>query len=307
MLMSACVEILVCPPPLRGEAIKLVLRDLTPEQQVATVESTARLPEKSLDCLDALFVAIRQGQITAAVWAQPQPGRTATLWPQQFAGESDTDVASDLIEAATRRIGESDTAMLQAVVEPTDIFTANLLLAAGFAHVAELLYLEWLPKYFERSIQPNLEFEPYHSGLRERLKQVIGQTYMGSLDCPKLDRLRSLDDVLDGYQATGDFDPAMWMLVRAEGHDVGALLLAWFAQTQQAELIYMGIVPAARGQGMGAALLSQAQALAIERRAEKLLLAVDAANIPARKLYQRAGFREWSQRNVYVRAFSGGV
>ncbi|MEX2171167.1 MAG: GNAT family N-acetyltransferase [Pirellulales bacterium] len=305
--MSAPTEILVCPPPLRAEAIKLVLRDLTPEQQVATVASTARLPEKSLDGLDALFVAICQRQITAAVWAQPQPGRTATLWPPQFAGESDTDVASELIEAATRRTGESDAAMLQAVIEPTDTFTPNLLLSAGFAHVAKLLYLEWLPKHFERSMRPVPQFEPYHSGLRESLKQVIGQTYIGSLDCPKLDHLRSLDDVLEGYQATGDFDPTMWMLVRAEGHDVGALLLAWFAQTQQAELIYMGIVPAARGQGMGAALLSQAQALAIERRAEKLLLAVDAANIPARKLYQRAGFREWSQRNVYMRAFSGGV
>lgn len=305
--MSAPTEILVCPPPLRAEAIKLVLRDLTPEQQVATVASTARLPEKSLDGLDALFVATCEGQLTAAVWAQPQPGRTATLWPPQFAGAQEDRLASELVETATRRAGESDTAMLQAIVEPTDIFTANLLLAAGFAHVAKLLYLEWLPKHFERSMRPDPIFESYHSGSRERLKKVIGQTYIGSLDCPKLDRLRSLDDVLEGYQATGDFDPTMWMLVQAKGHDVGALLLAWFAQTQQAELIYMGVVPAARGQGMGAALLCQAQALAIERRAEKLLLAVDAANIPARKLYQRAGFREWSQRGVYVRAFSGGV
>lgn len=305
--MAAPTEIYPCPISLRADALKLVLRELLPEQQFATVKSLAPAKAKSLGPFDALFIATRGEQLAAAVWGQPQAGRVATLWPPKFAGARDERLAVELIDVAARRTGQFDTAMLQAIIELTDAPTANLLRRARFAHVADLAYLEWLPRETEQAALPTPQLETYRSGLKERIKQVLSQTYIGSLDCPQLDSLRSLDDVIDGYQATGDFDPSMWLLAASEGQDVGVLLLTPYQETRQIELIYMGVVPQARGQGIGAALLQHAQTLAIEWRAKRLLLAVDAANIPARTLYHRAGFREWSQRSVYIRAFRSDV
>lgn len=53
----------------------------------------------------------------------------------------------------------------------------------------------------------------------------------------------------------------------------------------------MGVVPAARGAGLGRLLLDEAIAVAREQRAARLLLEVIASNGVARRLYERAGFR----------------
>jgi GNAT superfamily N-acetyltransferase len=53
----------------------------------------------------------------------------------------------------------------------------------------------------------------------------------------------------------------------------------------------MGVVPEARGRGLGGALLDALLALAREQRHRALSLAVDRQN-PARRLYERKGFRD---------------
>jgi mycothiol synthase len=302
MLMAWPNEIVECPENRRADAIELVLRELTPEQQIAIVASMPLPKGNALEPFATLFVVMDGEQLVAAVWAQPHAGHTATLWTPQFATTNDDRLARALIDTCIRRVGESDTAIVQAIIEPSSARPTNLLQDAGFSHAANLLYLEWFSEVLEVGCSTLLRFETYNAQLKSRMKNVIGRTYVGSLDCPILDKMRSLDDVLDGYQATGDFDPNLWMIASAEGLDVGVLLLAPYTKTQQIELMYMGVVPEARSRGIGAALLRCAQSAAVERRAEKLLLAVDAENSPARTLYQRAGFREWSQRRVYLRA-----
>ncbi|GAP66208.1 acetyltransferase, GNAT family [Mizugakiibacter sediminis] len=53
----------------------------------------------------------------------------------------------------------------------------------------------------------------------------------------------------------------------------------------------MGVVPAARGAGLGRLLLDEAIAVAREQRAARLLLEVLGSNAVARRLYERAGLR----------------
>jgi ribosomal protein S18 acetylase RimI-like enzyme len=280
-----------------------VLRDLSQEQQIATVASLPIPEDQSLGPFDALFIATRKEQILAAVWSQPQAGRTAVLWPPKFASAADDGLARELVETAVHRTSQFDTALLQATVEPIDTAAANLLSGAGFSHLTNLIYLESLPTACDVDRSLELQFATFNASERERWKHILGLTYIGSLDCPQLDAVRLLDDVLDGYMATGEFDPTMWFLVKSEGQDVGVLLLTPYTKTEQIELIYMGVVREARGRGIGAAVLQQAQETAVKRRAKKLLLAVDSANFPARNLYEQAGFQEWSQRSVFIRAF----
>lgn len=57
-----------------------------------------------------------------------------------------------------------------------------------------------------------------------------------------------------------------------------------------AELVSVWVDPAARGTGVASALLRAADALAADLGADRLALWVTATNVPARRLYEGAGF-----------------
>ena len=85
----------------------------------------------------------------------------------------------------------------------------------------------------------------------------------GTLDCARrLNGVRDIDDVVNGYQATGVFCPEKWQFVRSDGRDVGVLLLADHPKAKHWELMYMGLIPEVRGRGWGRQITRYAQWLA---------------------------------------------
>ena len=64
------------------------------------------------------------------------------------------------------------------------------------------------------------------------------------------------------------------------------------------ELVYLGVVPEARGRGIGRALLAQAMRDTAEMGLPQMGLAVDVANQPAVRLYEEAGFKEIRRRQA---------
>jgi [ribosomal protein S18]-alanine N-acetyltransferase len=75
----------------------------------------------------------------------------------------------------------------------------------------------------------------------------------------------------------------------------------------EAEIMTLGVVPAARGQGLGRALLGAAIARASEAGSTALLLEVRADNNPARQLYSTFGFERIAVRRGYYRNARGEV
>ncbi len=75
----------------------------------------------------------------------------------------------------------------------------------------------------------------------------------------------------------------------------------------EAELLAIGIVPAARRRGCGRALLEVVAAAARARGARTLFLEVAAPNNAARRLYAGADFAEVGRRPDYYRTASGRV
>ena len=59
-------------------------------------------------------------------------------------------------------------------------------------------------------------------------------------------------------------------------------------------------MPAARGRGWGLEVVRHAQWLSGQASRNRLILAVDAANEPALRIYAAAGFQSWDQKSVYV-------
>ena len=113
--------------------------------------------------------------------------------------------------------------------------------------------------------------------------------------------MRDVADVLDGYRPNGPFDPARWLIVQADGADVGCLLLADQPRFDQWELMYIGVVPEARGRGLGLAMVRHAQWMAAQAGRQRLVLAVAADNHPAIAMYAAAGFITWDIRSIFLR------
>jgi ribosomal protein S18 acetylase RimI-like enzyme len=60
----------------------------------------------------------------------------------------------------------------------------------------------------------------------------------------------------------------------------------------------MGLTSEWRGKGLGRALLNKALELAQQAGAQAVMLAVDDVNLPARRLYQQAGFVRYAQQRL---------
>lgn len=248
-----------------------------------------------------LFGAFRNEQLCGAVWAQPQAGRTAVVWMPRIAKTANSDDADALLAAAVEFCRSRDVQLVQ-VMLPTDAGgDAALLAGRGFTHLADLLYLVSHRLQFpDAPPAAQLEFEAYQESEHARLVELIEATYRHSLDCPGLEAARSLDDVIAGYRATGTFAAERWLFVRHAGQDVGCLLLADHPTEDQWELVYLGVIPTARGRGLGTLIARHAQWLAQQAGRARIVLAVDAANRPAVDMYAEAGFIAWDRTSIFI-------
>ncbi len=286
----------------------LALSEIAPSQRR---EIAGALLDAEDAAAEALYVALCGGRVVGAAWGQRQPGNTAVLWPPRLLGSQDPQVAHRLAEAAVRHLDGAGVVMTQVLLPPGEMELVPVLTAAGFSHLADLIYLSCEAEQFPT--QPpecgELQFVEYDPAERRRLIDVVERTYAGTLDCVGLNGQRQIEDVIDGYRETGVFRAENWLIAVCcpsassglGGRDVGVLLLADHPRAGHWELMYMGLVPEARGRGWGHRIARHAQWLARSAGVERIVLAVDAANRPALAMYEQAGFAAWDRRSVLVR------
>jgi ribosomal protein S18 acetylase RimI-like enzyme len=301
-MLSEPVEILRCPAELRAEALSLVLCELAPSLRREVAGGLLSTEEFEPLSTEALFVARRGDMLCGAAWGQRQSGNIAVFWLPQLVDGEERETAHKLAAAVVAALDETAIEMAQTFASTPSEETVKVLRHIGFRYLAELLYMSAdLAKFPVAAPPGELEYVEYQSTDRGRLMELIGRTYMGTLDCVDLDGVRDLDHVINGYQATGVFRPENWLFVQNGGQDVGVLLLADHPKGRHWELMYMALVPEARGRGWGRQITRYAQWLARGVNVERIVVAVDAANMPAVKMYRECGFELWDRRVVFVR------
>jgi ribosomal protein S18 acetylase RimI-like enzyme len=275
--------------------LELVFAHLPPvdrRRYVAEYERVADIGD------DGVWI-VRQGpRVSAAVLLQTQPGRTALLHIPQ--GDVDLSLVG-LLSGLASQLQKGGTQLVQTLLAAQPGGETVALEQAGFTHAANLLYLVSTRQAFP-AMKPRgeLSYSTFDDQDQDRLSHIIERTYVGSLDCPQLEALRDVDDVLAGYRSVGGFDPSRWLIARHHGTDVGCLLLAEHEGAGQWELTYLGVVPEARSRGFGLELVRQAQWMAFRAGCERIVLAVDKNNRPALDVYSAAGFVAWDERRVYL-------
>jgi ribosomal protein S18 acetylase RimI-like enzyme len=296
------VEIVQCPAKLRAESLALVLCELAPSLRREIAGGLLHADDAAELANDPLYVALRGGQLSGAAWGQRQSGNVAVFWPPQLAAGEKQSTAIRLAEAVVADLDQTSIEMAQVFLSEPAAETVELLRHSGFRHLADLLYMTCEAHTFPLAApEGELEYVPYSVSQRQRLMDLISQTYEGTLDCTALNGVRDIDNVVNGYQATGAFRADNWQFVRSSGQDVGLLLLADHPRGRHWELMYMGVVPGVRGRGWGRQIARYAQWLARGANVDRIVLAVDKLNLPAVAMYRSSGFEIWDRRAVYVR------
>jgi len=298
------LEMMRAPPEQWAAAMRLALAPLEAVPRERYIQQVLADPAGHAVLLDGLWIASREGHLAAAISLQVQPGRNAMVSAPQVAGTELVASGALLLDHVLAQLAADGLRLAQALTLTDHGPEADLWRGAGFEHVSELLYLVSFGKDFPTEpVAGELQFEPYRASAREQLAAIVQRTYAGTLDCPRLSDARSMDDVLNGYQATGVFAAERWLTIVHRGREAGCLLLADHPANDQWELVYLGIVPEERGQGLGLVAVRHAQWLARAAGRGQLVLAVDGDNAPAIAAYAAAGFIAWDRRSVLVRKF----
>jgi GNAT superfamily N-acetyltransferase len=245
-------------------------------------------------------VAARAGTIVGACRFVTGAGRCAVVPPPRLE-TWDEALAARLLRAAAARVHSRDGArLIQTLVEPQG---AQPLVAAleraGFERLAVLAYLRRpvRPEEQNLALPPGIKWRHYWRLRHRQFARTLLATYGSSLDCPGLAGLRSVDDAITTHKATGLFCRRAWHLLLMGGEPLGVVLLNNIQG--RGEVVYLGVVPAARRRGLGRALVARAIRDTAAMGLPQMGLAVDVSNAPAMRLYEKTGFSEIRRRLAY--------
>jgi ribosomal protein S18 acetylase RimI-like enzyme len=237
------------------------------------------------------------------------PGKTMLLFaPSQLVHADQPPAAAELIDQVCQRMSDRGIHLAQVLLDPQEHGVCQIYREQGFNDLAELIYLQGQAHKASRKPKwpAGVEALNYGDDTREWFAQAIAGSYDQSLDCPGLNGLRTIEDIMQGHRATGEFDPKYWTVlverdVDGQRQALGVLLLSRVPRSDSAELVYLGLVPSARGRGLGDLLMQHAWGSVVADNARRLTLAVDSRNTPALALYYRHGMQRITSKAALLR------
>lgn len=305
---NSMITVVPADGDLRQTALTLLHSRLAPGERETQLAAFLGSVQRGELTLDDLLLATVGGEPAGALLFVRQPGRMAFLWPPVVPVAGNCEAVSDaLLRGAAARLDAQGVQFVQCILELEDDANRELLIRNGFQHAADLLFLrrslrEPLPLLADgRAEETNLNWLPFDERHRGRFVEILDRTYSGTRDCPLLSRVRNAADALAWHRGTGSFDPARWRICRRDGVDAGVLLLGEDLDQNTWEVVYLGVVPEWRGQGLGRAMLRSALEQARDAGRLAMHLAVDSTNTYAINIYNRIGFTVTTVRGVYLR------
>jgi len=282
-------------------ALRLFFSRFNEPEQSERAQRALRMIEQGEVAYDNVLVCREGEAILAAMVAMPMAGAAGLIWPPIAARGADAATAQRLLHFACDQMKRRGCKFVQALLEPADADLDEPLVRCGFAPITTLLYLQNRLRADEPPVAPlpRLACQPYSCN-GELFRATLLRTYEGAQDCPELNPLRTAEEIVAGYQSLPGCDLAHWSLAWHDGRAVGVLILNPVPDSPSWELCYVGLVPEARGRGLGSSLTRLAMREAHFRGAVRMTLTVDQRNAPARRMYQRLGFEEFDRRAVYL-------
>jgi ribosomal protein S18 acetylase RimI-like enzyme len=285
----------------REAALRLFFRHAPDSEREDRVRRGLELIERGELGPDGLLICKQDGAVAGAMVALVLAGAAGLVWPPVLADGVDEAAAGRLVDLACGWLRQRGCKLAQALLGAGD--RVGALPARGFTQITDLYYLQ----------RPLAELPPQLAGLTldaypacdpKLFARTLVATYEGAYDCPELNGLRTADEVVAGYRGTPGSDVRLWWFARCDTRPAGVLLVTPVPNTNAWDLSYVGLLPSARGAGLGTALTRHALHAARAGGAERLTLTMDRRNAPARRMYARLGFEEFDRRAVYLKVLS---
>jgi ribosomal protein S18 acetylase RimI-like enzyme len=301
--MQSSVEIGPAAPQDRRAVFRLAFQHLPARERETRVGNALGLIERGeLDPAGVLCASAR-GQVLGAMICMTAPGASGLVWPPQASGSvAERCLVEDrLVETASAWLRLRRAKLAQALLTPAEAGLADPLERNGFTHVTRLLYLRHGLELTAPALTApqRLQFL-YYPDDPERFHETLLRTYIDSQDCPEVTGVRTIEEIIEGHRAQGNFVADRWLLAQQGARQVGVLLLTDTPELNSWDVSYVGVVPEARRHGFGTELLCKALVEARAGGADQLTLSVDARNKPALGLYRRLGFEMIEDREVYL-------
>ena len=304
--MSERRPAVVMEPARREEmatAFRLLFQHLAENDRETRVANALKmLRDKELNPA-GMLVARDERELRGALFYQPVAGASGLIWLPQTQPAPMAEVEDQLVNFACRRLSKQGAKLVQSLLSPEESSLGASLERNGFSHITQLRYLrhdlQFSPRFFQ---SPDaLSYQTYASCVAEQFHQTLLRTYEATLDCPEVNDVRKIEEIIAGHKSQGRYDPESWWLASHQGQPVGVLLLAEVPDLKSWDLLYLGVTPEARGKGFGRELARKALWEARAAEAPQLTLSVDARNQPALNLYESVGFEPYDQREVFLR------
>lgn len=275
------------------------------ENHVSSFMQYAR--QMKLD-LSRQWLLVCDGRTISACTCIESPGRTAMLFlPDSSLHPTTITQTLELVRPILEDETARDIRLAQSLLNPEDVALRAALSTAGFSEIAELLYMECFAddavRRDEKTRRPpdsDNAWITYSPEKHDLFAALILDTYRDSLDCPGLGGLREIEDIIAGHKSAGLFQPHRWLAINHNGALAGCILLGESPLRSALEVVYMGVHPDARGQGIGKRLVSKCVHLAQSEGFERVTLAVDARNTPAVSIYHQFGFETCNRRTAMI-------
>jgi mycothiol synthase len=245
----------------------------------------------------------RSDEITAYLLVLFLPGQTALfMLPSPEARPLNFEDQQDLVTECVKLLADNNLYFLQALLEPDAAGKRGILERAGFRYITRLMYTQRgvnaaSPR--PRKSAP-VRWVSYSAETHGEFAQVLLATYEKSADCPELSGLRPIEAIIASHKAAGIFDPSLWELAVVEDEPAACLLLAPHIFGDLMEIVYLGVIPRRRGQGLGDELIRRAVEKSRAWGSREITAVVDERNAAARQLYARFAFKPTAAREAYL-------
>ncbi len=283
-----------------ASALRLIFQHCTPEDCERRCANALHLLQRGeLDSRN-LFVLRGAEGLQGALVCLPVPGASALVWPPGAVKEGREEIEDCLLRHALSSLRDRGAKLAQTLLAPEETSLAASLLRNGFADVTQLWYMRHdlnLPPHC-LATPTRLDYLPFDAAADFR--DTLARTYVETRDCPEVNGIRTIDEVIQGHRAQGVFDPERWWLAVHNGQPIGVLMMTEMPESGDWEVAYMGVIPEARRLGFGREILLKALTEAYAADAPAVTLSVDARNEPAWHLYHGLGFEPYEQRAVYL-------
>lgn len=283
------------------EALALLFQHLPEDDRCARLrQAEAQLGQGDWRAEELLAAHDEKGELCGVMVCTALPGASGLCWPPQVRpGDNKEALEDQLVQASLAKLRGGGAKLAQAFLWPEDTFLARPLERNGFHQVTQIEQLRHSLQGLDFPVLPTkLTYQTYADN-PDLFAKVLERSYEGTLDCPELNGVQTIDEILAGHRGQGEYRPDCWWLAYLADQPVGVLLLTVRDQDSW-EIAYLGVVPEARRQGCGRQLVQLALENSCKNGARQLTLSLDARNVPARRLYEGMGFSLVGWREVYL-------